>query len=192
MLRRRVRPSILAALALLAAAPTRAHADGETAGTGPTFSLLLSAGPFTSFGAGVSFGTPRFGLRATAGWVPIILATTTTDEEGEEDVDLDIHGSLQVAPDLYVMVSQPKSWGGFGLQGGYRYNSVLGSGVGAGAFGQFHVKRSMDLVVNAGLMVFPDGEEGLREEADLAEDVEFGFPGPEIQLSASVALGFRF
>ncbi|HYD41291.1 MAG TPA: hypothetical protein VEB43_10725 [Anaeromyxobacter sp.] len=191
MLRLFVRPSVLAALALLATAPARAHADDQV-DSGPAFSLLLSAGPFSSFGGGVSFGTPRFGLRATAGWVPIILGTTTTDEEGDEEVDLDIYNSLQVAPDLYVMVSPPKSWGGIGLQGGYRYNSVLGSGIGAGGFGQFRVRSSMDLLVNAGFMVFPNGEEGLRDKADLAEDVEFGFPGPEFQISASVALAFRF
>ncbi len=148
------------------------------------FGLLLQIGPFSGFGGGVQVGTLDFGLRAAAGWTPVLLAVTGTT------TDLKFYGGGQISPDLYVRLVSPRETTHIGAQGGYRYNSLLGHGLAVGGYAQFGVSPAIDCLISAGLVIYPDGENHIKKEESALAGAQFAFPGPSVNFGISVGLLF--
>jgi hypothetical protein len=146
--------------------------------------VLLHIGGYSGFGAGVNAGTPAVGLRASVGWTPVLLVLT-----GSAD-DLKFYSSLLISPDVYVRLFHPRPTTHVGLQGGYRYSTLLGHGVALGGYAQFRLNRVIDGLISAGLLVYPDGEDHLKREENLPSTVQFSFPGPSVNFGVSLGLAF--
>jgi hypothetical protein len=177
--------AVLASAALAASTPLAARGD-DSAVPGDAqrnLGFMVSASSYTGFGGGVSFGTKWVGLRAGAGWAPIMLTL-----QNGNDTELKFYSAFMVSPDLYVRLFGPRPWMNFGLQGGYRYNSILGSGFAASAYGQFRFSPRLDGLVNIGFLSFADGENEFRKHEDLPANTEFGSPGPSFIFAAGFTL----
>lgn len=171
---------------VLAGLPARGQEPAASEGP-PAHGLLgvgAQLGMFSGTGLGLQVGTPAAGLRLGAGWAPALLAIT--DRSGA-DPKLKFYSGFLLAPDLYLRLATPRPTTSIGLQLGYRYSSLLGSGGAGGGYAQIAVGRSVDLLLAGGFFVFPGGEERLRDEKRLP-DVEFGFPGPNVGFAISVGL----
>lgn len=146
--------------------------------------VLVAVGSYTGFGGGVQLGSPKLGLRAAAGWVPLLIAL----EAPEEEPELKFYSGYQVAGDAYARAMEGKKGANIGVSLGYRYHSLMGSGVALGGYGSFRVSKVIDGFVQGGLVWFFSGEDKLREEKSLPEDVDFGSPGPSINYLISLGL----
>jgi hypothetical protein len=179
---------VLACAALtLAPAPGRAD-DGSTGGRNP-FGVMVTALPYSGFGGGVTIGPRAFGVRLAAGYVPILLVIQ--DEGDSSSSDFKLYSSFQLSPDVYVRLFGPEKMS-FGVQAGYRYNSILGSGFAGGGYGQFRFGQHLDGLVNLGLVAYPDGEKRLEDKEDLPDDTKFGFPSPAAQFVVGFGLVYQF
>jgi len=169
--------------ALAASVPQAARAEEEAQ---RNLGLMLAASSYTGFGGGLSFGTKWVGLRAAAGWAPIILALQNSNDSSSSDIKF--YSSFLVAPDLYVRLFGPREWMNFGLQGGYRYSSIMGSGLAGSAYGQFRFARRLDGLVNIGFLSFPDGEKQFKKHENLPDSTKFSTPGPSFLFTAGFTL----
>lgn len=122
--------------------------------------VLLTLGSYTGFGAGVQAGSPEFGVRAAAGWVPVLISV---QQDQQQDPELKFYSGLQLAGDAYARAVETRRGGSIGVTSGYRYHSLLGSGVALGGYGVFRVNKTIDGFVQGGLVWFFSGEEQLRE-----------------------------
>jgi len=148
-------------------------------------SLLLNAGQYSAFGAGLGFGNRTVGVRASAGWSPLLLV----EEQGSSS-SLKFYSSWMVAPDVYARLLSPQPTSDIGAQAGYRYDSLLGHGLAVGGYGQIALSRSLDANVSIGFLVYPDGENRLKREKNLPSSTGYSFPGPNFSFVASVGLAF--
>lgn len=146
--------------------------------------VLLAIGSYTGFGAGVQAGSPALGVQATAGWVPLLVVL----EAPEHAPELEFYSGYQVGGDAYVRALQGKRDTAIGVSLGYRYHSLMGSGMALGGYGTFRVNEWLDGFGQCGLVWFVAGEDELRAKKSLPEDVEFGWPGPSINYVISVGL----
>jgi len=146
--------------------------------------VLLALGSYTGFGAGVQAGSPKLGLRAAVGWVPLLISLY----EPDQDPQVKFYSGYQVAGDAYARALEGKQGANIGVSLGYRYHSLMGSGVALGGYGTFRLSKVVDGFVQGGLVWFFAGEDKLRENKELPEDVEFGWPGPTMNYVISVGL----
>lgn len=148
--------------------------------------VLLTLGSYTGFGAGLQLGSPAVGLRASAGWVPVLISY----QEAEDEPVLKFYSGFQLAGDAYARGIETKQGASIGVTSGYRYHSLLGSGVALGGYATFRVNDTLDGFVQGGLVWFFSGEDQLREKKadDLPEGVEFGWPGPAFNYLISVGI----
>ncbi len=179
-------PALTPPQAPTAPAPVAEPMAARGAERGP-IGFLLHIGPFSGFGAGVSLGSRAIGLRASGGWTPAFLVLQTSSGS---TADIKFYSTWQVSPDVYVRLFNPRPTTDIGLQAGYRYNSLFGHGVAAGGYAQFGLGRSFDGFVSGGFLVFPDGEDRLRNEEHLPSSTTFSFPGPDVTFTLSVGLAF--
>ena len=148
-------------------------------------SLLLNAGDYSGFGAGLAFGTGDLGVRGFGGWAPILIVV---EEAGSSN--LKFYSSLLAGGDVYFRLFKPQPSSDVGVQAGYRYSSALGHGLAFGGYGQFALSRSVEINVSLGVLVYPDGEDRLRTEENIPSSTTFSFPGPKANLAAGVSLAF--
>jgi hypothetical protein len=153
-------------------------------GRGP-FALLLHVGPYSGFGGGVAVGTPDVGVRASVGWTPLLTVLTSGS-----DTDLHFYGGFQISPDLYARLLHPRPTTHVGVQGGYRYNTLFGHGAAVGGYAQFGLSGAIDALISMGVVVFPDGEDRLKRDQNLAPGTSFSFPGPSVNFGVSLGLAF--
>ncbi|HEY6728572.1 MAG TPA: hypothetical protein VI197_31390 [Polyangiaceae bacterium] len=148
--------------------------------------VLLTLGSYTGFGGGVQLGTPAVGVRASAGWVPVLISY----EEPEEDPELKLYSGFQLAGDAYLRGLETRHGASIGVTSGYRYHSLLGNGAALGGYGTFRLNDALDGFVQGGLVWFFSGEDKLREKKgdDLPENVKFGWPGPAFNYLISAGL----
>jgi len=148
--------------------------------------VLLAIGSYTGFGGGVQLGSPKLGVRASVGWVPLLISLEQPDEEPE----LKLYSGYQLAGDGYVRAVEGKQGANIGVSLGYRYLSLLGSGVALGGYGSFRINKTIDGFVQGGLVWFFSGEDHLRKKKsdDFPDDVEFGWPGPELNYLISLGI----
>ena len=148
-------------------------------------SLQLSAGPYSGFGGGLGFGTRDVGVRGLVGWAPVIVVV-----ERPTSSDLELYSSLLVGPDLYFRLFRPRPATDIGGLAGYRYDSLLGHGVSFGGYARVELSRALDVDISVGLLIFPDGENRLKQERNLPSSTQFSFPGPKVNFGASIGLAF--
>jgi hypothetical protein len=155
------------------------------------FGVGAQAGFFGGSGASLQLGTAAAGLRLAAGWAPIFLAYTEPSSTAGSNpaLKLKAYSSLVVAPDLYLRLTAVRGVTAIGLQAGYRYSTVLGSGGAAGVYVQHPVGGKLDLLFAGGVLVFPDGETQLKEKKDLS-NADFGFIGPNFSFGISAGILF--
>jgi len=170
--------------ALLVAGAGAAVAQPEVRQQPPNrrgISLLLEAGSFTGFGAGVGIGTRDVGVRAYGGWLPLLLTRNS---------DLTFYSGFQVGPDLYARIFSPQPNADIGVLAGYRYSTLLGHGFTVGGYAELGLSRALDANISVGLLIFPDGEDHLAREENLPPGVQYSFPGPKVNFGVGVGLAF--
>ncbi len=175
------------------APPPGAPFDADTATEPPRaprglFGVGGQVGFFGGNGPVLQLGTAEVGLRVAAGWAPLLIAYSepSTTVNGPPQLQIRLYGSFVAAPDLYVRLSSVRGVTAIGLQAGYRYSTLLGSGFAAGVYVQHPVGRTVDLLATGGVLVFPDGETQLRKSQDLPKSADFGFVGPNVAVGLSV------
>lgn len=148
--------------------------------------LMATTGSFSGFGLGLELGGPTLGVRAAFGFHPMLIGF----EEPGDDQRLEWYSSWLVAPDVYFAFLQTRRGASAGVQLGYRYDTLTGHGAAVGGFGGFRFSQSFAGLVTAGVLVFPDAEDRIREEegSGLAVDADFTQPGPNINLGLSLSL----
>jgi hypothetical protein len=158
---------------------------GSRAGDRGPLAFLLHIGLYSGFGGGVALGTADAGVRASVGWTPLLTVLMSGS-----DSELHFYGGLQISPDLYASLFSPRPTTRVGVQGGYRYNTLLGHGAALGGYAQFAVGGALDALLSAGLVVYPDGEDRLMRDEHLPAGTSFSFPGPTVNLGVSLGLVF--
>ena len=155
-----------------------AHADVEvekegTRGIGP-FALLLEVGQAAGVSAGAQVSMGHMGIRVLAGWNPVTVLASDPDTLQARSFHLFSTGQLTV--DGFALPIEGAEGVLIGLAGGYRYNTLLGSGFGAGVDIQIARSRHVGWHIHAGLNYFPDGESNVIREKDLPPGTETNFP----------------
>ena len=150
------------------------------------FGLLASAGFFSGFSGGVQLGTQDVGVRALAGYSPVLIAIQESSTRGE----LKFFSGYLLAPDLFVSLLPAADWARVGAECGYRYHSLLGHGLALGGFGAFRISRKLEGTVFGGLLVFPHGEDELRRQrpGEIPPGVDTVFPGANVNWGVNVGL----
>jgi hypothetical protein len=170
-----------------------APAPDETLDGQRYFGVGPSGLVYAGFGGTVTLGIRDVFLAAGIGWQPIlIMVQNMTDAT----MDLKFFSTSQIDADLVAIVAHPEPRLGIGFTGGYRKNSLLGDGVALGAALTYELTRHLRILGMAGLMVFPKGEDNIKDHLDVCDgmtlcDVEFGFPGPSLQDGLGGALVFH-
>jgi hypothetical protein len=116
------------------------------------FGLAANALTYHGFGLGVQAGTADVGINGAFGWVPVLIAVATNDDE-----PLQFFSTSQIAADAYAMFLHPRPNSGIGFSAGYRKNSLLGSGGAIGGTGYLEWSSALRIQVAGGLLIFPDG-----------------------------------
>lgn len=175
--------------------PVSAPVSGSTPGAarpapppaprGMGISLVL--GPYTGFGAGIRGMGDSVSADVTVGWSPILVGVQRTPAS---DPALEFFSSVQVNAEAAFGLLTTPNGATLGLQGGAKYNTIMGPGGGAGVFADVALRERRRLRVVGGLVFWPDGEDGIRKAADLPEDASFGTPGPGLQYALSLQLVF--
>lgn len=149
------------------------------------FGVLVTAGTFLGMAAGVRAGTPAVGVQGTFGWAPTLQGIIESDRERTE---LRVFGGYLVAGDAFVRALTTKKGSSAGALAGYRYFSVLGHGFALGGYGMLRLSRAVDGFVNAGIIVYPDGDDRLRRNEDIPRDADFAWPGPRFSTHFNLGL----
>jgi hypothetical protein len=171
----------LAALILLHGAARAETSPSDAAPDHRGVSLLLNLGQFTAFGGGAALGTRAVGVRATAGWLPLLLYSNP---------DLHFYSGFQVGPDLYARIFSPQPTVDIGAVVGYRYSNLVGHGFTVGGYAQLPFNHEIDINVSGGFLFFPDGNDHLIQEANLPAGTQFSFPGASFNFGLSAGLAF--
>jgi hypothetical protein len=177
----------IAALVLASAAfgSARAQTPEQPQEEHRGLSLLLDAGQYAGFGGGLGFGNRAVGVRAVVGWAPLIINV----EQGSSS-ELKFYSSLVVAPDLYLRLFEPRPTTDLGALAGYRYNSALGHGFAVGGYARARLSTAVDVNISVGVLVFPDGENRLRQDKNIPSTTSFEFPGPKVHFGINAGLAF--
>lgn len=179
--------ALLAAVALSAASSTAwsAAAHPPPRATPPLVALVADAGFVTGLAAGAQLELRWIGVRATAGYMPLLVALVTTEGDA---VDFNFFNTAQLNFDLFSHVLEPRPGARIGVAFSYRYNTLLHHGAGVGFDALVALRPRLALHVIAGLTYYPAGNE--RVEAAVGSFAEASFPGPSVQGTASIGLAF--
>jgi hypothetical protein len=158
-------------------------ATAEALGGQRYFGVGPSGLVYAGFGGTLAFGLRNVFLSAGIGWQPILIVIQNTSDAS---MDIEFFSTSQIDADLMALVAHPEPRLGIGFTGGYRKNSLLGHGFALGAALTYELSRHLRVLGMAGLMVFPKGEDNIRDHLDVCDgmafcDYEFGFPGPAFQ-----------
>lgn len=186
--RRLVRVHCLAVLALLLGAPAAWSAPATGAPPRPSpppVALVADVGLLTGIAGGAQLELGRVGLRATAGYLPLLVALLRLDED---PVALRFFHSAQLNLDLFSLFLQPTPAARLGLALSYRFNTLLRHGAGAAFDALVTLRRRLALHLGAGLTYYPAGHD--RVAAAGGPFRGSAFPGPALQGLISVGLVF--
>lgn len=178
---------LLVAFALSVASTTgwSASANPRPPEVPPLVAVVADAGFVTGLAAGAQLELRWIGVRATAGYMPLLVALVTT--EGDP-VDFNFFNTAQLNLDLFSHFLEPRPGSRLGVALSYRYNTLLRHGAGAAFDALVSLRPRLALHVIAGLTYYPAGNE--RVEAAVGSFAEASFPGPSVQGTASIGLAF--
>ncbi len=177
--------SLLLPLRAQAAQPTSPSSDSARRpfagqrefGFGPT------TGFYSGVGAMVGVGSV-FGVWLSGGYLPLFI---TGGDRHDDDVHRDLYWTVQGNADLALTLWHPKERSSIGLIAGYKLNTHLGHGAGAGVTFAYDLRRKLAIRALGGLAVFPRAERELRKH-DYPRDRDPFLPG----VHAGVNLGLVF
>ena len=167
----------LTAILWLAAAPARAqgepaaeqpapparHFGGQrTVGFGPTLGLSNGSG-----GVVVVGGDP-IGVVVSGGYMPVVVFGNYT--LAGRDIRFNYYSSAQANADLLVAPWHIGPRVSLGPSAGYKFNTVLGHGVGAAFNVSFDLSRTLALIGSWGVAVFPGARDGLMQNEGYPAD----------------------
>lgn len=161
---------------------------GEPART-DGLSLVAGIGAGDGLVAGAGISTGALGLRATAGWRPLVISMV---EEAGDPPDFGFYSSGQANADLVALPWRPSPRSAVGASVGYKYNTVLGHGAGAAFEAAIGLSPRLSLLLSAGVAYFPDGDDEIREREMAPAETDFNYPlGAGWQSGANIGLAFR-
>jgi hypothetical protein len=149
-------------------------------GFGPTLGFLSGSGLTMGGGGDVVRGW------FTGGFMPILLFGHTRGSN--QDLHFNYYSSLQINEDLaFHLFRRPRVEGS--LLVGYKYNTVLGHGGGAGLGIVYDLGARVGLQINLGVAVFPSAKDRLIRDHGYPIDRDASFP-PAIQGGGNIGLVF--
>ena len=152
-------------------------------------SLVAGIGAGDGLVAGAGLSTGSLGVRATAGWRPLVISMV---EEAGDSPDFGFYSSGQANVDLVALPWQPSPRAAVGASLGYKFNTVLGHGAGAAFEASIGLSPRLSLLLNAGVAYFPDGDDEIREREMASPETDFNYPlGAGWQSGANIGLAFR-
>jgi hypothetical protein len=132
-------------------------------------------------GAGGQLRLGAFGLRATAGYQPLLFVVDR-DVDDQDVGDIEFMSSGQLNLDV-LLLSQSE----MGASLGYRYNTLLGHGA-ALAFQSMFELWGQHFSFSIPVMYFPEGTNQVLDELGLSSEYRINFPfGAGIQYGVGVA-----
>jgi hypothetical protein len=153
------------------------HFGGQRSiGFGPVLGLSTGAGGM------VELGLPPVALWLSGGYQPIMVFGNM---QGSRAMTFDFFNSAQFNADVSFMPWHSGPRLDYGLLGGYRYDTVLGHGGGAGGVLTMDLGREVGLFASLELLAFPDAASAIRAQ---------GYPGdrdpalPWLQGGANIGL----
>ena len=161
-------------LASVARAEKTVEAEKEAAHGIAPFALLVEVGQAAGVSAGAQLSMGRLGLRALGGWNPVTILAS--DPDTFQARSFHIFSTGQLTADAFALPFEGTPGVLIGVAGGYRYNTLLGHGFGAGVEIQIARSRHVGWHIHGGLNYFPDGESNLIREKHLPADSQFNFP----------------
>lgn len=123
----------------------------RTFGFGPTLGLQSGTGAI------VAIGSP-FGVLLSGGYVPVLTGATQHETRAPE---YDIYSSAQINVELTLVPWHPSPKSALGIVAGYKYNTVLGHGGGAGVSWRYDLGRKAAFFGIIGGSLFPGAEHEL-------------------------------
>jgi hypothetical protein len=189
---RRASELLIALFVAIGAAPL---AQAQTAPEGAPAAIAVSQrrfgfGPTAGFlsGNGVVMGGGGDVVRGwfTGGYMPIVVFGNARTPD--KAVRLNYYNSLQINEDLaFHLFRRPRLEGA--LLVGYKYNTVLGHGGGAGVGVLYDLDARVGLQIAVGLAVFPSAKDRLVRDHGYPTDRDPSFP-PAIQGGGNIGLVF--
>jgi hypothetical protein len=150
-----------------------------------SFAILALAMPYDGFGFGVRALGPRIGLDLSAGFRPV-LASYSTD--ASKFPELALISAYQLNAALYLGLYRPNLRTDLGVSLGYKYNTLLGHGVGAAFYLKRELGRHFAFLLFVGPAVFPRAEHAIRKQTGwLAGSVSSGIAWHQGGLGVSLA-----
>lgn len=123
----------------------------------------VGLGPTIGWGAGLGgrlgLTLDPVGLWVSGGYMPVFVFGNKRDPD--RTATFDAYGTAQVEAMLAFTIIKPSPKIDAGLLAGYKYNSVLASGVGAGVFLELDLAKSMGIFFAVDYAVFPRAQDQL-------------------------------
>ena len=139
--------------------------------------------------AGGQWDQGIFALRATAGYMPVLLIIA--DRRTKQFERFELINSAQVNADAMLLPIKVGKKGRLGFSLGYRYNTALRHGVALGGQVEADLSDAVTVLAMLNFVVFPKGNELARAELGNPPDVDFNFPfGAGFQ--GGMGLGLKF
>jgi hypothetical protein len=152
-------------------------------------SPLILAGYSDGIVAGAQWDHGIFALRATAGYMPLLLILA--DEETKQFDRLELINSAQVNADVLLLPITAGKTSRLGLSLGYRYNTALRHGVALGGQVEAELSDAVTVLAMLNFVVFPEGNQLARDALGDPPGVDFNFPfGAGFQ--GGMGLGLKF
>lgn len=130
------------------------------------FHWVVEAGSYTGLAAGgIYMPDESFGIEITGGYNPLLIGI---EGIGGELSELELLNSYQGNADLLLTPYQTGVGARIGLTAGYKYNSLLEHGLGAGVAVSAELTKRVGFHVLGGVAFFPDGDDQVRGR--LSED----------------------
>lgn len=151
------------------------------------FGLVAQFGGYSGVVAGVQGAWKVFGGRLTGGWNPVLVVL---DDKNTDESKLNFYASGHLNLDLLVV---PFTFAGRSRVGGsvgYKFDSTLGHGLGVAFEAQVALDPKWAMLFTAGASFYPDGENKLREDRNIEDRFEFGFPSPIAQIGLAIGMAF--
>jgi hypothetical protein len=174
-------PAAALSIALLAAAlPASAAEDTPVR----SFAIGPIVGVYSGFGAAALLRVEPVGLWLSGGYMPLFIVG---NESISNATQFDFLSSVQVNADGVIGPVSRRGRTDLSLVVGYRHNSVLGHGAGAGIAIEIGIAEHWTATVLVGPSIFPSAESQLDDH---------GYPSdrdaalPWLQGGASIALAF--
>jgi hypothetical protein len=132
------------------------EADPLTKGGQRNFAFGAQLGAYVPSGLSLQLGSPDVALGLSGGFMPIIF------NEKPNSIGFLVSGEAEGA--LLIRLANVAGTTPMGLRLGYRYNTVLGHGIGLGGYAERRLTKVVALVGSYGLTIYPNAFDGIRDE----------------------------